>query len=158
MNYNVVIVDDHILIAKAIAGVIDHFPKYTVLYEAEHGKALIEKFNNPKNIHPEELEKALDELIAKGFYYPDWAASKVFMNLSADKPAKHNSEIGSFTDRETEFLRYCCSEFTYKEIAGKMNVSTRTVEGYRDILFSKLGFKTRVGLVMYALRSGRAVI
>ena len=50
MKYNIALVDDHILIAKAIAGVIDNFPNYHVLYEVENGKALIDKFKNPKNI------------------------------------------------------------------------------------------------------------
>ena len=211
MEYNVVIVDDHILIAKAIAGVIDNFSKYNVLYEVEHGKALIEKFKLPKNIpdivllditmpvmdgfetalwlkehhpdvlvltlsmqdddrslikmiksgakgyllkniQPEELENALNELVKKGYYYPDWAASKVFHSMAEGQ--QHRSEDITFTERETEFLNYCCTELTYKDISAKMFCSNRTVEGYRDTLFDKLGLKTRVGLVMYAIKSG----
>lgn len=212
MNYSVVIVDDHILIAKAIAGIIDKFPKYSVLYEVEHGKALIEHFKSPKNrpdivlldismpvmdgfetakwikehypqtlilalsmqddekylinmikagatgyllknIHPQELEIALNTLVAKGYYYPDWATSKVFANL-VEKQDNKVADI-SFTEREQEFLKYCCTELTYREIAEKMFCSNRTVESYRDSLFDKLGLKTRVGLVLYAIKSGR---
>ena len=43
---------------------------------------------------------------------------------------------------------------TYKEIADAMSLSTRTIDGYRDALFEKLGVKTRVGLVMYAIKNG----
>jgi DNA-binding NarL/FixJ family response regulator len=57
-------------------------------------------------------------------------------------------------EREVEFLHYAASELTYKEIAEKMFCSPRTVESYRDSLFEKLGYKTRIGLVMYALRKG----
>ena len=49
-QYSIAIADDHILIAKALTGIIDNFKQYNVLYEVEHGKALIEKFRNPKNI------------------------------------------------------------------------------------------------------------
>ena len=35
-----------------------------------------------------------------------------------------------------------------------MICSSRTVEGYRDALFDKLGLKTRVGLAVYAIKSG----
>ncbi len=42
---------------------------------------------------------------------------------------------------------------TYKEIADKMFVSPRTIDGYRDALFEKLNLKTRVGLVMYAIKN-----
>ena len=45
-------------------------------------------------------------------------------------------------------------EMTYKEIADKMFVSPRTIDGYRDALFEKLQVKTRVGLVMYAIKNG----
>lgn len=35
-----------------------------------------------------------------------------------------------------------------------MFVSPRTIDNYRDDLFQKLNVKTRVGLVMYAIRNG----
>jgi DNA-binding NarL/FixJ family response regulator len=43
---------------------------------------------------------------------------------------------------------------SYKEIAGKMFCSPRTVESYRDSLFEKLELKTRVGLAVFALKNG----
>jgi DNA-binding CsgD family transcriptional regulator len=58
------------------------------------------------------------------------------------------------TDKEHHFLQFACSELTYREIAEKMGVSPRTVDGYRDILFTKLNIKTRVGLAVYAIKSG----
>jgi DNA-binding CsgD family transcriptional regulator len=57
-------------------------------------------------------------------------------------------------DREIDFLKYACTEMTYKEIADKMFLSPRTIDGYRDVLFEKLNLKTRVGLVMYAIKNG----
>ena len=56
--------------------------------------------------------------------------------------------------REIDFLKYACTEMTYKEIADKMFLSPRTIDGYRDDLFEKLNLKTRVGLVMYAIKNG----
>jgi len=211
MNYSVVIVDDHILIAKAITSIMSNFSQFEVLYECENGIALQEKFQNPKNIpnivlldismplmdgfetakwlktehpevlvmalsmqddddslikmikngakgyllknvHPTELEKALTTLIAKGSYYPEWVASKVFASLHAD--ALPNLQTLGITDREKEFLQYTITEMTYKEISEKMFCSPRTVEGYRDSLFEKLELKTRVGLAVYALKNG----
>jgi two-component system, NarL family, invasion response regulator UvrY len=43
---------------------------------------------------------------------------------------------------------------TYKEIAEKMFVSPRTIDGYRDALFEKLQIKTRVGLAIYPIKNG----
>jgi DNA-binding CsgD family transcriptional regulator len=52
------------------------------------------------------------------------------------------------------FLKLACTEKTYKEIANEMNLSPRTVEGYRDDLFEKLGVISRVGLVTFAIKHG----
>ena len=60
----------------------------------------------------------------------------------------------ALTDREREFLILACTEFTYKEIAERMAVSPRTVDGYREDLFFKLGVRSRVGLVLYAIKQG----
>jgi DNA-binding CsgD family transcriptional regulator len=60
--------------------------------------------------------------------------------------------------RETEFLKLVCTELTYKEIAEKMFLSARTIDGYRDTLFEKLSLKSRVGLVIYAIRNGIVVV
>lgn len=206
---NIAIVDDHLLIAKALGSIIEQFKQYRVLYELDSGKALIErckqkkalpdivlldvsmpemdgfevaawlKANHPeilimalsmqddeqtiikmikagargylhKNVHPADLEKALDTLVAKGFYYPEWATNKLLLNMANEKEGPSIK----LNDKETVFLQYCCTEMTYKEIAEKMFCSPRTAEGYRDILFEKLNLKSRVGLALYAIRNG----
>jgi DNA-binding CsgD family transcriptional regulator len=53
-----------------------------------------------------------------------------------------------------EFIRHAASEMTYKEIALTMKLSERTIDGYREALFEKLQVKSRVGLVLYAIRAG----
>ncbi|MGG9961658.1 response regulator transcription factor [Ferruginibacter sp. SUN106] len=211
MTYTISIVDDHILIAKALSGIIENFKQFEVLYECENGKVLQEKLqlkkNIPdivlldismpvmdgfataqwlkethpeilimalsmqddeqslikmirggakgyllKNVHPAELEKALNGLIKNGSYYPDWATSKVFNSLSTATAT--NIKTVNFTEREKEFLQYTVTEMSYKEIAEKMFCSPRTVESYRDSLFEKLELKTRVGLAVYAIKNG----
>jgi DNA-binding NarL/FixJ family response regulator len=212
MQQSVVIVDDHILIAQALTGIIEKFKDYRVLYEVANGGMLIEKMKLPqnvpdivllditmpimdgfetakwlslnhpailimalsmqdeeetlikmircgargyllKNIHPTELEKALGDLVTKGYYYPDWMTRKVIQTMSGKDIFDEEAKV-RLQEREVEFLHYAASELTYKEIAEKMFCSPRTVESYRDSLFEKLGYKTRIGLVMYALRKG----
>ena len=211
MKQTIVIVDDHLLIAKAITTIIEKLQGFEVLYETDNGKSMIERFtaskkipdivlldismpvmdgfetakwlkeNHPeikvmaltmqgddeslikmikngstgylnKNIHPAELEKALNAIATKGFYYPDWAASRVLHALANED--KFHSVQAAITEREKEFLTYSCTELTYKEIAEKMICSPRTVESYRDSLFEKLGVKTRVALALYAVKTG----
>jgi DNA-binding NarL/FixJ family response regulator len=105
-----------------------------------------------KNVHPAELEKALQTLVSKGMYYPDWATSRVFMKIGQPDEITNDSDV-VITEREKEFLQYAGTELTYKEIGEKMFCSPRTVESYRNSLFEKLGLKTRVGLVVYAIKN-----
>jgi DNA-binding CsgD family transcriptional regulator len=55
-------------------------------------------------------------------------------------------------EREIEFIKLACTEKTYKEIADGMCLSPKTIDGYRENLFQKLEIKTRIGLVLYAIK------
>ena len=109
-----------------------------------------------KNIDPDELKNALDSVMKKNFYLSDYISGKIISGLHKD--ADRAEEFVTLTDRERDFLRLICSEITYKDIAAKMYVSPRTVDEYRNNLFEKLKVKSRVGLVMYAIRNGLAEV
>lgn len=101
-----------------------------------------------KDTHPTELEKALQEVIAKGYYNAD-AGNVNFRRLLMK--ADEKPEI-TLTAKELQFLKFACSEFTYKQIADKMGLSERTIDGYRESLFQKFHVQSRVGLCLEALR------
>lgn len=105
-----------------------------------------------KNVEPEELNLALDSVISKDFYLSEVISGKVINGLHKD--FNHPLEPVILADKEKEFLRYICTELTYKDISEKMFISSRTVEDYRSTLFEKLKVKTRIGLVMYAIKNG----
>jgi DNA-binding NarL/FixJ family response regulator len=99
-----------------------------------------------KDTHPNELEKALKEIIEKGYYNADVSNINYRRLLQAEKDAILMSE------NEKKFLEYACSDLTYKQIADKMNLSERTIDGYRQNLFQKLNVQSRVGLALEAIR------
>ncbi len=105
-----------------------------------------------KDTHPNELEKALLEVTAKGYYNAD-ASNVNFRRLLL----KSNEQpVIQLTEKEKIFLHYACSELTYKQIAAEMNLSERTIDGYREALFQKFHVQSRVGLCLEALRKGFA--
>ena len=107
-----------------------------------------------KDAEPDELRTAFDEVMSRGYYYNELISSKILRrvrDLTDDKNPV--STFIKITDRELEFLKYACTEMSYKEIADKMFVSVRTVEGYRDKLCEKLDLKTRTGLALYAIKN-----
>jgi DNA-binding NarL/FixJ family response regulator len=107
-----------------------------------------------KDADPSELRFAFDELMSQGYFYNELITRKVMgavVQLVDDKNPV--SLFAKLSEREIEFLKYACTEMTYKEIADKMFVSARTVEGYRDALCEKLNLKSRIGLAMYAIKN-----
>ncbi len=108
-----------------------------------------------KDSEPAELKAAIAALMDKGFYYSDLVSGKLMHAINKlDDDGDGLKNLVPLNNRETDFLKYACTEMTYKEIADKMFVSPRTIDGYRDALFEKLQLKTRVGLVMYAIKNG----
>lgn len=105
-----------------------------------------------KNTDAEELKKALDAVINKNVYLSEYVSAKLVSGLYTDQEEDIKPVL--LNERERDFLRWICTELTYKEIAEKMNLSARTVDDYRQSLFNKLKVHSRVGLVMYAIRNG----
>lgn len=71
MKQKVVIVDDHLLIAKAISSIISQFPGFEVLYEAENGQELINRFRIQNNI-PDIVLLDISMPVMDGFDTADW--------------------------------------------------------------------------------------
>ncbi len=101
-----------------------------------------------KDIHPDELEKALLEIAGKGYYNADNLNihyRRILIQQSAEKPLK-------LSEKEGIFLHLACSDLTYKQIAAKMYLSERTIDGYREALFEKLSVQSRTGMALEAIR------
>ncbi|HOZ78379.1 MAG TPA: response regulator transcription factor [Ferruginibacter sp.] len=108
-----------------------------------------------KDSRPQQLEVAIDAIMKQGFHYSELLNGKLIhaINQMGDISTDLNTLV-HLHEKETEFLKLCCTEFTYKEIAARLSVSPRTVDGYRDALFEKLNVKTRIGLVMFSVKNG----
>ncbi|WP_010230699.1 response regulator transcription factor [Gillisia marina] len=131
----------------------EHFPEQkTLALTMEHDEETIIKMVRMgcrgyllKDIEPEEFLYALESVATSGYYFSreieevlDHPVTKTYADLSV---------------REMEFLNFACSEKTYKEVAEEMNLSPKTIDGYRESLFSKLQVKSRVGMVLFAVKN-----
>lgn len=102
-----------------------------------------------KDSDPSELYDALTQVYKNGVYISKQISAEVLNNIKSE-----NFILPKITDREMEFLALCCTDLTYAEIADQMGISQRTVDSYRDSLFSKLSVSSRTGLVIHALQNG----
>jgi DNA-binding NarL/FixJ family response regulator len=71
MKKTIVIVDDHLLIAKALESIIDNFTDFQVIYVAENGQDLIDKFKTSHEI-PEIILLDISMPIMDGFETVLW--------------------------------------------------------------------------------------
>jgi DNA-binding NarL/FixJ family response regulator len=159
---------------ETVAWLQEHYPQIHILVISmiEKEEAIIRmlklgvKGYLSKDIEPDDLHQALRAIIAKGYYYTDFITGKLIHSLRNDNPDEASHDDGQpilnlhiykqLNDRHREFIKRACSELTYTEIAGQMNLSVKTIDGYRDEIFEKFEIKNRVGLVLFALKNGLA--
>lgn len=102
-----------------------------------------------KNSHPRTVREAIRHVVEYDIYCNEQFCLK---DIKAVKEGR--LELPKLTEKELQLLRYCIQDLTYLEIADRMGTSQKSIEGYRNRLFQKLGAKTRTGLALYAIRHG----
>ena len=105
------------------------------------------------NSGQEELIKAVQTILDGGDYYGHEAAAFLVKGLNIGTRVHEHGKV-ELTKREREVLILSSREFNTTEIAYKLNISVRTVEGYRQKIKSKLSAKTWIGVIQSAQRKG----
>jgi len=102
-----------------------------------------------------DLKQALDDVVNKGIYINTILYKHIVDSISGNQLNEEAEQetLMALSEREKEFLRWLCTDKSYKEIAAEMYLSPRTIDGYRDILFEKLKVASRIGLVLFAIRN-----
>ena len=206
---SIVLVENHVIIRKAMSELINSFEGYEVIWDVSNGKEVVDIIsvnNKPKmvlldiampimdgyqtaswlkqhypeikvlafsmlgdeksiikmlrsgakgyilkDVEPKELQVAFDELMRNGFYIHR-AVGEILSN-GAMNPLDENGPP-YLTANELKFLKLTASDDTYAQIAERMFLSPRTIDGYRDSLFEKFEVKSRVGLVLQGIKYG----
>ncbi|MEO0895596.1 MAG: response regulator transcription factor [Bacteroidota bacterium] len=106
----------------------------------------------PKNSLPEQVETTVREVDRKGFSYSDEVMKVIRENMV--KKTRPKASFGTeLTSREKEILQLICEQYTTNEIAEKLFISPRTVDGHRNNLLEKLNCRNTAGLVVYAVHN-----
>ncbi|PZR20373.1 MAG: DNA-binding response regulator [Flavobacterium psychrophilum] len=107
-----------------------------------------------KNTSPQELITTINEVHASGFYYNEDVLQVIHEYLiSPKKKVKSRYLDEQLTNREIEVLKLICKQHSGAEIAEKLFLSTRTVEGHRNNLLRKTECKNMIGLIIYAINN-----
>ncbi len=99
----------------------------------------------------EDLVRAVRAVAAGGMVLDPAIAEKAF-------PARQEHEAtaaaADLSPRESDVLRFTAQGFGNKEIAGRMDVSVKTVETYKARAAEKLGLRSRAAIVRYGAAQG----
>lgn len=108
-----------------------------------------------KNAHKNEIFDAIRTVHEDKTYYCHHTSAKLAKMLASSKfnPYK-KAKKAEFTEKEMEVIQLICQELSNKEIASKMFLSTRTIEGYRQDIQDKMDVKNVAGIVIYAIKHG----
>ncbi|WP_316840351.1 response regulator transcription factor [Pedobacter gandavensis] len=137
------------------------FPDVRVIVLSVHGEEkhisrMIQQGVNgyiAKNSELSELKNAIETTYNNGFYFNDMVLKTLQSGKLLQKSNLRGFDAGSsLTQREKEILGLICEEFTTAEIAEKLSISLRTVDGHRNNLLVKTGAKNVAGLVVFAFK------
>ena len=107
-----------------------------------------------KDCNAPTLKAALDEIFRNGYYHNEFLTLSLRSNGNPARKTVQQEVLEQLTVREREFLALVCheKEYTYEQIADKMGVQHRTVDGYRESIFEKFGIRSKTGLVLFVLK------
>ena len=101
-----------------------------------------------KKTNQEQLEQAITAVSRGENYFAEEFALTVSKSVSS---SRLNINLSG---REKEILEFICKGYSNSEIAKKLGISQRTIDGHRARLFDKTGAKNAPNLVMFAIKHG----
>lgn len=104
-----------------------------------------------KDTSPDVLELTIRQVVTNGFYYTPEVLKIIQDNFASKKKERDVPFSSPLSSREIEVLELICNQLTTGEIAEKLFISPRTVDGHRNNLLLKTGCKNTAGLVAYAI-------
>jgi DNA-binding NarL/FixJ family response regulator len=108
-----------------------------------------------KNAHKDEIIEAIRSVYKNKNYYCAHTSALLAGMIVRSKfnPVKSDEPV-VLNDRERAIIKMICQQKTAEEIADKIFLSKRTVEGYRTRILEKINAKNTAGVVIYALKNG----
>jgi DNA-binding NarL/FixJ family response regulator len=107
-----------------------------------------------KRTAAEELVRAIRAVAAGGLYLDPAVAGKAMGRTPPREVSPDTRDAADLSEREAEVLRLTASGHSIKSMASELRIGVKTVETYKARAMEKLGFRTRVELVRYAVSKG----
>jgi DNA-binding NarL/FixJ family response regulator len=139
----------------------EHFPEIKIIVMSSHymssfmGYMLKTGVNAfiPKEISPDFLTNVIHSVKQHGYYFSEEHVEVMRTQIAPKVPKPKLTQQEILSEREMEILKLICQQFTSQEIADKLFIARRTVEGHKGNLLLKTAVKNTAGLVIYAIQN-----
>lgn len=125
--------------------------------DAEHVTAMLKAGADAyltKDVMGAEIIEALYQVAAGKMFLCSTALRHLVSSTLADRTSPASGADQGLTRRELEILGLMAHGFSNREMAERLSVSTATIKGHVEGIFSKLNVDSRTGAVTTALRLG----
>jgi DNA-binding NarL/FixJ family response regulator len=102
----------------------------------------------------EELMRGIHAVVAGQTYVDPALSSQLVCKMLGKNGCRRSLHDNSLSPREEEVLRCVAWGFLSKEIAGRLDISIKTVEAHKSNAMQKMCMKGRTDIVRYALLRG----
>lgn len=104
-----------------------------------------------KQSKSEELIRAILAVGAGQTYLDPAVTERAVTQLRESGQDTHKIPNANLTAREADVLRLIALGYVNKEVAARLNLSVKTVEAHKSNAMNKMGMKSRVDIVRYAI-------
>ena len=107
----------------------------------------------PKETDKEELIGIIREVHNKDHFFTTEQVQVLRNQINHKAPKLYTNSKDALSRRELEVLQFICQQYTAKQIAEVLFVSTKTIEAHKSNLLLKIGVKNTAGLIIYAVQN-----
>ena len=99
----------------------------------------------------EEVISTIKKVMEQEYYFNEHIHMIIHKRLAHKE--SNQSGFPVFSEKELQIIKCICKELTTDEISREVNLSPRTIEGYRSKIIQKMNVKTIAGVVKYAIEN-----
>lgn len=108
-----------------------------------------------KSAHKNEIIEAVKAVYNQETYYCKSTSGKLAQLIAQSRFNPFNpNQRKEFSQKEIDIIKLICQEASNKEIAARLFLSVRTIEGYREKIQDRIKAKNTAGIVIYAIKNG----
>ena len=107
-----------------------------------------------KHFNSNQVIQTIEGVVQQGYYYSE----SILRSISLFQSKNAQKKTIDFTGTELKVINGLCNEMTSLEMGQQLFLSNRTIDWHRNEIKKKIGAKSTIGIVKYAIASGLFIL